>query len=138
MVIRERRKAYRSRRRAHQQRLRSKLRHSYYGFFFISTVQVVSIHTPYVHNEMFALYRHKNLNWKGFHVLLLTVMGIAYVNLAVHFFRRCHFSDFSTSLNLAFKIFKTRDSLFCHVIKLLTNISVVTLALYRSVLNNGN
>jgi hypothetical protein len=48
VVIRAQRKVRRSRRRAHQQRLRSKLRHSYYGFLYISAVRVVSIPTPYV------------------------------------------------------------------------------------------
>ncbi len=47
VVIRAQRKVHRSRQRAHQQRLRSKLRHSYYGFLYISAVRVVSIPTPY-------------------------------------------------------------------------------------------
>jgi hypothetical protein len=48
VVIRAQRKVCRSRRRAHQQRLRSKLRHSYYSFLYISAVRVVNIPTPYV------------------------------------------------------------------------------------------
>ncbi len=34
--------------RAHQEKLRSKFRRSYYGFLFISAVRVVSIATPYM------------------------------------------------------------------------------------------
>ncbi len=51
-MIRVRRKVCRSRRWAHEQRPRSKLRHSYYGFLYISAVRVVSIPTPYLSNTV--------------------------------------------------------------------------------------